>query len=528
MNCLGTDQQNTASSHTAGRSAHNTGYAEEVGETPSPQTRRPHKRLRIDSPATSKNLHAAPSSRDLMPPPPKSISRMRSVRNIFPTIRKKFSNGKPSPLPRHPHPVNSDVQMYENGYWEAVSASDQPSSDQDRPPARHDTQRNSPYMTGALPIENHEQTLYTRELQSRADGEPNDSRAEFTFRSPSPIKMIRHSNTLPTEPSYIRLLDDLGHDSGLNLGLQDPRGDTCQQIYASTPTAQRGGDGRRDDQPWRLSNDTPNQSPLRVPSSQTYRQPNIRKSRPVNVSSRNTPNRMPINPVTPAPARFQRPAQEVDQVVSPFFGNTHHSPIQYIRAPVAERKDSMIPSNGYLYRRQPQLTEQADWRRGRSLNGLSFFDSPLNDRNEPIERRHEARQSEYIAPPQQYQRRNFYSRGFNTRPENIRSPYANNGSYDSFDKSYRTCQQPVHSRSVIPFPSFDRTSQSRAAPLPSATNAFISNRVRSPIRNKSRLNGLERAGVRSSRMSHRSIPGNAFPTPGRTVFSSSGRRSIRR
>ncbi|KAF2690634.1 hypothetical protein K458DRAFT_354819 [Lentithecium fluviatile CBS 122367] len=524
----GVEQQHTASSHTVGSSAHNTGHAEEVAGSSSPQTSRPKKRIRTDSSSRPNNIHAAPSSRDLMPPPSKPLSRMRSVRKLIPsTIRKKFSGSKANRIAAV-DAAEPDVQMFGNGYWETVDPPAQPSSDRERPPSRHGdgTPQGPPCMSGALPVENAQQTRYASEMQPLSNVDLSPGQAEFTFRSPSPIKMDgTQANRIPAEPSYIRLMDGLGRDNGLNLGLQDPRGRSSNQTHQTTQVARSSG--TEHDQASAGGQQTSGYaSPMHT--LPTYSHADSLRSYPANTFANQSDERARVDPVTPASIRHQRPAQEVDQVVSPFFRSSSRYSPQYSRSQVAERQNSMIHSSGYLYHQQPEPLAQGDWRGRRSLNGLSFFDSPLNQRNEPIERRYERRPTQYITIPQKHQPRNLDSRGFITRSHDSRSPCVINHSYNSFDRSLNSRQQPVHPQPAIPFPSFSRASQSRAAPPPSAMPSIVSSRSRSPIRNSSQLQGLEQTGVRSSRPSHTHISGNTFSTPARTLFSSSGRRSIRR
>ena len=539
-------QQKTCSSHTAGRSRHNTGYAEEVQDSSSPQTRRPHKRARVDTPPKSKNIHAAPSSRDMMPPPTKPISkpmsRMKSVRNFIPTsVRQRFSSkgkGKSSSAQQAVQLPGSDVQMYENGYCEPVDPPSQPSSDRARPPTRHGGEQGL-YMSGALPIENSQQVTSACPAHSLPSVGLKSGGAEFTFRSASPIKLQEHhSDTLPTQPSYIRLMDGLDNDPTLNLGLQDPRSRTSDQTYRNTQISQRGEENHGEGQArkHRASEHAYDNRPLHrdIAQSHGYRHPDSLRSHLPDASMGNAHDGSAINPVTPGPSRF-RPTQEVDNVVSPFFGSSNRNPPQFSRTSVAERQHSTIRSNNYPSHRQREpepesvQTPRTVWQGGHSLNGLSFFNSPLNKRNEPIEWRHEGRPSEYIAKSQQpFVSRNVNSRGFIRRPDDDRSPYVHDSSYGSLERPFCSRQPPVQPHSTIPFQPFSRASHSRAAPPSSAMPPIVRGSNRFPVHPSPLLMGLERAGVRSSGASYTQIPGNTIATPVMNLFTGSGRRSVRR
>lgn len=514
--------QKTTPSRTAG-------YTEGAGVSSSPQEQRPLKRQRVESPLQGHNAHAPPTSRDLMPPPTKPLSRMKSMRKIIPTLRKKFSSGRASPAPFSNHASDPDVQMYDDGHWEAVDAPTQPSSDRERPPTRHGYRQETPYMSGALPVECPRQPTASQEYQLLPGVGMRNENAEFTFRSQSPVKMTpQGSSGLPTERSYIRLMDGLSRETGLDLGLQDPRGSIdsqhpsthqhrqiadAQQSHVETNGAKRRNRGYA----------FLHQSPDNAPSS-LYAHPGHLRSNPTDNFTR-AHNSVSINPVTPAPARFHRPVEEVDNVVSPFFKSSNRNSQVFSRPGVAEREDSHNHCGAYRFPR-PRATEpQGDWHEPRGLNGLSFMNSPLNERNEPIEYRVERRATEYMATPRHYLARNIDSRGYITRPEPGRSPFLNDSAYGSFNRPYSR-KASIHSQSAIPFPSFGRSSQSRAGRLPPTMPSIVSSR--SPARSRPQWDNLERVGVRSSHHSQAHIPGISFTTPSRDSFSSTGRRSVRR
>jgi hypothetical protein len=533
-------QQATISSHTASRSVHNVGYAEDLGESSSPQTYRPHKRPRVDTPFRPKNANAAPSSRDKMPPPSKTISRMRSVRNFLPaSVRQRFSSRGKVVVSQVSPPARmhgSDVQMFKNVYCEPVDPPAQPSSGRGRPPTRHGAQQ-EPYMSGALPVENIQQVALVGPAQSLHCIGPNSNGAEFTFRSMSPMKLDDHrSSKLPTQPSYLRLMDGLSNDTRLNLGLQDPRGRAPDQMSRTTQVAQRSDAsyrGRASRQHDASSYSYGSQSPRKGTSpSPGYHHLGSLRSHKSDASMGDTRNRGSWNPTTPAPARF-RPTQEVENVVSPFFKSSNCNPPQFSRASVAERHISITRSNDYPSHQQwepelgPESTSKFDWREGRSLNGLSFFNSPLNERNEPINLRHEERSLEYASQTQRHHSRNVTSKGFIRRPDHD-SPYTYDSSYRTVEKPSYSSQQHVQRHPAIPSQSFSRTSHSCALPPPTATHTIVRVRNRSPARAHSNLTGLERAGVRSSRVLHTPNPDNTCATPVTNVFAGSGRRAVRR
>ncbi|KAL1612324.1 hypothetical protein SLS60_000550 [Paraconiothyrium brasiliense] len=404
------DSRKTGSSHTVGRSANTLGFGEEMEEAmfTSAQQQRPLKRSRIDSPARANNIHAAPSSRDVMPPPCKPLSKMKSIRKIIPNLRNRFTNGRSSEAPVRQPASGTDVRMYDNGQWEAVDNYSQLSEVNERLPTRHSIQSGAPYMTGALPVDSPPVKLPEQSgFLSGLGIHSNES--DFTFESTPILKMHnQRPGKLPTDPSYIRLLDGLGQHTGLNLGLEDPRHRTPED-GATSHSPEQCMRGLQQE-----SNDP--QSKLRSKSTETQKQ-NIRKQwkfdhtflqhppingNPTSAYRRSGPDhdqnngamvnnsldRIYLNPITPAPVRPQRPINEVDHVVSPFFGSSSNHSQPFSRSQFAEPDISSRRSAIYQSRHDKPSMD-TDWREPRSLNGLSFFDSPVNERNERIDWRRE-------------------------------------------------------------------------------------------------------------------------------------------
>lgn len=522
------DVRKTASSHTVGRSAHANGLADDLGSS-SPQRDRPLKRPRVDSPKAAKNIHLAPSSRDQMPPPAtKPLSRMKSMRSkLFPTIRKKFSNGRASPVLSGHHGSDPDVQMYENGNWEAIDAPHQASGDHGRPPTRHGLRQETPYMSGALPVEDHQRDGGSNGFEGLPTMGARDN-TEFTFRSHSPIKLNGpQSSGLPTERSYIRLLDGLGRDTRLDLGIQDPRANTPNHqrpIFHEPPAMhnirekREEGRGRKR---WDFGHAFLNQSP-NVATSSAYRQPGPSQYNQISRTTSNALDRDSMNPVTPAPARFQRPVEEVDYVVSPNFESGNRYERLSPRGRIAERGVSLNHSTIYPFPRKGTLMD-SDWHQPRGLNGLSFFNSPMNPRNEPIQWRERDDSSKYAAPKRQYQSPNIDSRSFITRPDTQRSPFFNDSTYGSLDRPSFSRQPPLP---VVSSPNVGRRSQSRASYLPSAMPSIVSSH--SPVRVKSKRDLLGRNGMRGGQSSWYDTPRTTNPAPRNNLSYNPGRRSIRR
>jgi hypothetical protein len=510
----------TASSHTAGRSAHTSGNATAPS---SPFMQRPMKRQRLDSPL--------PSSRDAMPPPQKPMSRMQSVtRKIIPTLRKKLTGGRSTPAPYVDDSYGRDVQMRGNEQWGDTMNS--------RTTTHQYHHSESPYMSGALPVEQPPQATASHGSQLLSSIGLESDKPDFTLRASSPVRTIKQSRShqpvqLPTEPSYIRLMDGLTHDSGIELGLKDPRqhDSGAYQYDSGQRQVKSHQEHGREDQRWddrvpcnpgsRIHPQVPNGSSL--PVSRLLEYPRD-QSADVHVSRA---YQEPLNPATPAPRRQQQQSHQMESVVSPFIDNYYRQTPVYSESRIAEPQDSSNRSVAYPSPR-PQLVEiEPAWREPRSLNGLSFMDSPVNSRNRPILYNHDQRAAEQRPPSHHYQSRNLDSRGFITRPETGKSPFFRDSAYGPpRERPSYSRQQQVRAKPANSFPSFNRSSYSRSGQVPASMPSIVSGR--SPVRTQLQWQALQRMGVRSSRHEFSSHAGSTLNNSSRDVYSSAGRRRVRR
>ncbi|KAF2466913.1 uncharacterized protein BDR25DRAFT_376455 [Lindgomyces ingoldianus] len=529
----------TASSHTAGRSlvtieARN---SVDVPLSSSPQAR-PAKRQKPNSGSTEQNIHAPPPSRqklhsrDLMPPPSGPLSKMKSMRRLWPLRKKSPNISLPSPA-LDSQGSTGDVQMYDNGHWEHVQpvlhanvAAD------DRPPTRHGYQYDgTPYMTGALPDGHSPYPTNSPNQHQESIGTMVEDAHHPTTTGP-----LGPSGGLPSEPSYIRLMDGLSCDTRLELELRDPRSKRSGQSHTNAGFGQHFGATRGQTLPHnhagqqqiRFGHAFPNQSP-NAPFSPAWRNrhPDPLRSNPPHVFVKRPITRPSVNPITPAPLRFQQPAERAESVVSPFFKNCDRNAQVYSRAGVNDRVASSQPSGGYHSHVARVASAQADWHEPRSLNGLSFFNSPRNTRNEPIPYDSGYGGSGHFVPSEpHYASGNIDGRGFIRRQDARISPYRSGSAYAS---SFNRPCYPQQEKALPPLrlPSLNRPSHSRAVPLPSAMPSIVSSHRTSVRSSRSQWDEQASTGARSGQHSRPHIPGNTFVTS-RNIFSSAGRRSVRR
>ncbi|KAF2127389.1 hypothetical protein P153DRAFT_321149 [Dothidotthia symphoricarpi CBS 119687] len=528
----GTSLRKTTSSRTAGRSAH-TASKDETARS-SPHTQRPLKRQRLNSPLPTNMQLVPPSSRDAMPPPSKPMSRMRSMRKIFPSLRKKLSHSHSTPPLDRSCSADSDIQMYDNGRWQNTSASR--AADDKEPPTCHGAYNDALYMSGALPVERSLRATHLREAGLFSNTRINGTSPNFTFRASSPVAMRKQPEEcipihLPTEPSYIHLMDGLSRDTGMELGLKDPREATpgglppievngaITNIYRD----QRNSYDSDNRKPWGLGHaflrQSPNCSAARVTNVLGTHQDDVRLSKTYNESN--------LNPVTPAPRRYQQLSHQVESVVSPFFKSSQHHSSSISKSRIAEPRDSSTYLETYRCpNRQPQAPE-SHRREPQSLNGLSFFDSPRNLNNEPIQYSRTQQPAEPVLHASYNQGRNLDSRGFITRPESGQSSCLGASAYgSSLNRPSYLRQEQTQSHSAIPFPPVGRLSYFRTGQLPSSMPSTIPGC--SSVHSRPQWEVLKRMGVKSSRNSSTNTVKNTRGGTSRHLYTGSSRRSVRR
>lgn len=504
----------SASSHTAGRSAHT---SSKVDTPPSPIIQRPAKRQRVDSPLPNNTRINLLASRDVMPPPPKPLSKMQSMRKMFPTIRKKLSLNHSVTAPDSSAGKDDNVEMIETGNWQDVD------NRQDYRKGRpHD---DLPYMSGALPVEHPLRGIGSQASQML---DARISASDFTFRAPSPVKGDAPRNLrpvqLPTEPSYIRLMDGLSREPDMELGLKDPRAHEDQSdrgsrqvmtAYQDQGNYREPGIQRRCE----LGNPLLHQSPHGSnPAIDDYLHPS-------EIGQTNgyfhRPNIEPtINPVTPAFRRPQQSGHQIQSVVSPFFDSSPNAVSSRTRAGFAEHQDSSNRFGGCQSRESRGRSFQRRLQEPPSLNGLSFFDSPVNSRNEVIQYSRNQAMEQQEAYPQHYYR-SVNSRAYVTRPDQGLAPFLNGNVYNSSQsRNPSSTYRSVQASPAVPFSSSRHPRQ-----LPSAMPSSVTGQT--PVRARSQWETLQRAGVRSSRHTFDNIGKSTYVAP-RDAFSTGGRRSIRR
>lgn len=518
--------QKSASSHTAGRSAYTSGNGA-IAHSFVPSDR-PLKRQRVDSPLPQEMHIDPPSSRDAMPPPSKPLSRMRSVRGLIPTLRKKFSSSRSTAKGSRKH--NGDVQMCGNGSWRDGANQH---VDDNRSSSGCYSRSMTPCMTGALPVEQASQSSRLL-MNARAHASTSD----FTFCASSPPKFDgrqgeHQSVQLPTGPSYLRLMDGLSHDNGVELGLKDPRENETSHYNdairptTKTPQTQYHSQSLGSQKRWNLGHAFLHQSP---------NGPLRSKDRPQRASSHKTSaghfNRAQYDPsirfATAASNQLQQPVRQIENVVSHFFGGSHYDAPGPSQSRITETQTSSNHFGAFQSQRCPTSRMSAEWREKCSLNEMSYNDSSLDSCNVPVSFNGRAQPLRRILS-RTSQTHDQDSRGYFRRPDSQRLPMINSdNSYDSSGAPRPTFsrQQDAQSQSATPLPLYNQASPLRIGRPPSSIIPMASTYF--PVRNHSHWNNLPRASVGGIRQSHGKLRGNTSSPSSTNMFSRVARRSVKR
>jgi hypothetical protein len=509
------------SSHTVGRTANTSGHASNSQE-------RPLKRQRVDSPLPRDVQTDAPSSHDIMPPPAKSLSRMRSVRGLIPTIRKKLTSSRSSPKDAgnsigHVRPYRKKVNVSGNQPTDQEHWGGESRPHNDVSNLHTEAPRNFPMQTPSAQF----QGMGLAGAQANMTG--------FSFRAPSPVKMLdRRSRDrpvqLPTEPSYIRLMDGLSYDDGVELDLKDPRLETRdgQKVNTFTtqsfpPTQERNNDADVGPRPrWALGHAFLHQSP--------------NATRPSNGQKRSSPQKSPkgffsrahydpsIDTDRMSPPQLRQPARQTQDVVSSFFGSNQYD------APTTPRpRDTEFQTSSHRFAssRSPMGLPPygpSEWHSSRSGKERPFIYSPHDTRTAPLLYK-EPWQSSSYDPAQSYQMPS--TRGiqpveqssFLFQSDRCLSPQNVTPSFP------RRQQQPDSFRARMPTASFNPALPPRIRRLPSAKPNIISS---NSARSRTQWDTLQRTGVRSSRQTPGLRKGNVSKPSLANTFSRLERRSVRR
>lgn len=517
-------QRETTSSHTVGRSAHASG---EATASSSPAVSRPAKRPRLERPLSGNMQIDPPTSRDRMPPPQKPVSRIPSISKILPTLRRKFGSGR---LPSTKKFV-SDQTTQRGGQCEDF---DNVSGDENRPLMRYGNDEEEPYMSGALPVESSIRFSGSSETHFTSSIGFDHNNTRTTLPSSSPMKMsMQNSVQLPILPSYIRLMDGLSRDDDVELGLRDPRESSSSKYQSFDNRTRNIADhSNRDSYRHLEDNDTYNvRQPHHThqPEQISLATGNFPNSSPFGRDER-SPIRRQQNPVqevkTPASRCNQQSNHPIENIVSPLKMSSYRTSSPFANTGVTEPQDSSTRSGAYLSERRRTKKGQLEKREPCSLNGLSFFETPLDSYGQPIEYINDQHEVSYSPPTRPYQNRYLDSNGFILRPGAAKSHFFRESANQiSHNQSTASWQQKSLPGSSIRFPSLSCTASPKKNRLPAAMPSIASgwSSLHSQPQGLSSQHPSSRSGRNQVNATFNS---NSFST--RNSFSRAGRRSVRR
>ncbi|KAF2018032.1 hypothetical protein BU24DRAFT_479362, partial [Aaosphaeria arxii CBS 175.79] len=181
---------------------------EQEQATVNSSTKRPLKRLRIDSPLPDWSMptplfdRRGAQSREMMPPPTKPVSKVRSLKKFWPPFLRSSGRNISSPILTH--------TTYNQSLGNAVPDDNS--------------------VTTNAPINGNHENLHPW-ASPRFNSDDNHGAADpESFHPVNGTESSTKHSLLPTEPSYLRLMDGLSRDNDLHLLLKDPRQDCAADV----------------------------------------------------------------------------------------------------------------------------------------------------------------------------------------------------------------------------------------------------------------------------------------------------------
>lgn len=480
------------SSHTAGRSAHAAGY-------PFNSHERPQKRQRVDSPLPPNMQIDTPSSRDMMPPPAKPLSQMRSVKALIPNIRKKFMGNRSSPkdVRRNGDEVHTFTQMH-------VRTPRTGQGDQREALGRSDTynvkhlQTPIPLMSGALPPGE-----LAGKLRVFGARETGADASQFSFRASSPVKInTRRSKTqaeqFPTEASYLNLMDGLSYDNGIDFSIKDPRDNVSggYDIYNTTthsdsPQQYQHGRGESLSQQYR----SVGSAFLHGSSANSPRQLNGQQCSPSPANPKGFFTRAhydsSVGVANPNFPQHQQPVDQAQNVVSSFFGRRQHDAPTMPRPSNTETQTSSHPSVAFPSQMHPAAYHRNILRDQRNLSRPFMDDLPRSPEYESFP------DEGYRRPPLQDPRQMYGSTSARNMPSNPLTPsFMDSSNYVSPRRATHSIDQQHHAWNPLSPVRFNQSTSSGIARLPSRNPSITS---RPSKLNLAQWDTLQQTGMRSNR-----------------------------
>ncbi|KAF2002576.1 hypothetical protein P154DRAFT_618338 [Amniculicola lignicola CBS 123094] len=275
-------------------------FTNKVGSIPYPSdfSSRPQKRQRVESPLLEHNIHAEQynNGRSAMPPPPRPLSRMKSLKKFIPTLRKRSgtSGNTPGRLEE-----GNDVQVLQDGRVATIGLPTRFTAGTTRPSARLEFIQRSPLSRA-----------FQEAPQSAVRNPPpivtEEDMDDDLYRPPTPYaskqaQSAQSPPTLPHDRSYIHIMDGITPGSP-DLAIRDPR-HSFDFEYGRNDEAGPSAIPQSPTKRWSLGHPFLHQSPTQAPNERGAKPlPGLPEHR--------------ADPVTPAPKRISQQSTEVESVTS--------------------------------------------------------------------------------------------------------------------------------------------------------------------------------------------------------------------
>lgn len=482
-----------------------------------PVSTRPAKRQRVAS--LEEMQEKSSTDRELMPPPRQTLSRKLSVRKIIPTLRRKFNVRTPRLSTDRSH----EGEMYSDNR-EPITPHDSDSVVEHRRVIGASDDASFPIASQNTPLQ-----AFQDPKSSRVT---NVTNSNFTFRSPSANAIqsdYRSQARLPQERSYLRLMDGLSYNDGIELGLQDPRQNMTYDVQPSnghipsliSPELLQYDQPVREQSMWRSGFPHFRRKPIEtsVPPHETFQ-----RGAYVNTghnSSQELEAGGTIMPVTPMRQGSLDRNPPMDSVVSSCAKHIYQMPSGYENHGVAEVRGSSTRSGGYQLHDPQTSNSRPRWEAPRGLNGLSFIDTPLDSQNRPI--RYQDGFVTSSSPHYTPTSKTFD--GHIVRREQHESPYFSRSTYQPSTHLSINDRQSHRHQLAAPtksYSSFKSPALSRLSALPQASPLTLK------ARSQPQWHRLQRAGVRSSRQGFQTQISNSHGIVQARQHPSTGLRGARR
>ncbi|KAF2490818.1 hypothetical protein BU16DRAFT_621520 [Lophium mytilinum] len=454
-------------------------------------------------------------SRDQMPPPPNRLSKVQeeSARKALVSQRGGYgySTGQTQRSP--------ELQILDGRRWQNLVGPDRVQHDE------HQMQDRSATSMQNLTVRNRLQVLPLQLLRHvKSDSRLRESaRAGVTSPFKSPMRVLDRPPTSIQQYSFPQPHGASSHHtegpSRNGPWIQDPRASPrYEQVHPSQHASWAQPVHMNDQQSYSEGHHTASQQYFSPRNAPILNRNDFSTAKPLTGVSYTSITSV-LDPRTPAPKRIIN-VDMADSVTSPFFRSTCVDPVSSRIRPVQEPQilRPALPDVAQAYSTAPARSRFGE---PRSLNGLSFINSPQNSNNMPIYENRAPISDPRLTQPTVVYPSPRESQGFFTRPDSHRSSFSQRDAVPSSPKQW-------YGQKLQPLPSAMPSMMRSTGPSRSASRSSS----RYPGDNALLFTGTKVGGASSVSgrrpVTHQRSLASLNPPP-RGIFSSyQGMRSVRR